>query len=750
MPGSECCEHCAEIPPLREEVAALRARLNALTTLPLSASDPLPLQAELAMAAKTPPRQMPLFGPVHGPPLPRVDHESSLQAKVGLYRTLFAGRSDVYAYRWENTAEGTKGWAPKRRPGTTRDNPEYLPLTDEIISAHLTKENPAACGLYVTLPDSTCRLLVCDFDGGTWRLDAAAYAEAAAWAGVPAAVEISRSGDGAHVWTFFSESVAAADARAMGAALLHEAMAIRGEMDIESYDRLFPAQDYLPRRGFGNLIALPLEGRCRQNRTTLFVDPATFEPYQDQFAYLSSLERMTRRDVVERAEELQPPTVGPAVRLHRSPLAAEPPPPHVIKAELSGMLAIRRAGLPPSLLSSLKHLASLHNPEFYSRQQIGLSVWGAPRMLRCYSESLDRLFLPRGVADRAAKLIEKAGSRLAITDLRSAPAELEIEFTGTLRAEQQAAVDAVAAYELGVLVAPPGAGKTVMGADGREEIMFMHCGQVRHKIPSATDLIQELHVHPTATTIRDDIDSDTPGILQSIIIPALVSDRIRTAQIIDDVVHAIRRGRNCLVMAGRTEHVDQLAAELNARGLAPMVLHGSISPGKRRVILKQLADWDPVHAREPMLLAATASYIGEGFDCPALDTLFLCSPSSSESIITQNVGRIMRDLPGKTTVEVHDYADTRVPMLTRMHGKRLTAYKKIGFTNPVIGEIPLFPGTEMAVPAMAAPAPAHPSKPAAVSAAEVRTWAKENGLDVSARGRLRPEIWDQYRVAHLA
>jgi hypothetical protein len=466
------------------------------------------------------------------------------------------------------------------------------------------------------------------------------------------------------VWTFFSEPVAAADARAMGAALLHEAMAIRGEMDIESYDRLFPAQDYLPRRGFGNLIALPLEGRCRQNRTTLFVDPATFEPYQDQFAYLSSLERMTRRDVVERAEELQPPTVGPAVRLHRSPLAAELPPPDVIKAELSGMLAIRRAGLPPSLLSSLKHLASLHNPEFYSRQQIGLSVWGAPRMLRCYSESLDRLFLPRGVADRAAKLIEKAGSRLAITDLRSAPAKLEIEFTGTLRAEQQAAVDAVAAYELGVLVAPPGAGKTVMGcgviarhkvptlilvdrtplvdqwkerlrehlglgpkdigqlgggkktkltglidlatlqsltraadpaailceyglvivdechhvaahtfaraiqsiparrwlgltatpkrADGREEIMFMHCGQVRHKIPSATDLIQELHVHPTATTIRDDIDSDTPGILQSIIIPALVSDRIRTAQIIDDVVHAIRRGRNCLMMAGRS------------------------------------------------------------------------------------------------------------------------------------------------------------------------------------------------------
>ncbi len=634
-----------------------------------------------------------------------MDQESSTQDKLGLYRTLFAGRSDVYAYRWENAADGTKGWSPKRRPGTTRDNPEYLPLTDDIITAHLTKDNPAACGLYVMLTDSTCRLLVCDFDGGTWRLDAAAYAEAAAWAGVPAAIEISRSGEGAHVWTFFAEPVAAVDARAMGAALLREAMAIRGEMGMESYDRFFPAQDYLPRRGFGNLIALPLEGTCRKNGTTLFVDPATFKPFEDQFAFLSSTERMTRRDVVERAEELQPPMVGPAVWLHRSPLAEDPPPPEVIKAELSGMLAIRRAGLPPSLLSSLKHLASLHNPEFYSRQQIGLSVWGAPRMLRCYEESLDRLLLPRGVADRAAQLIEKAGSRLVITDLRSAPAELEVTFSGTLRAEQRVAVDAVAAHELGVLVAPPGAGKTVMGCsviarhqvptlvlvdrtplvdqwkerlcehlglgpkeigqlgggkktkltgridlatlqaltraddpakilseyglvivdechhvaaktfaaairsiparrwlgltatprrpDRREEIMFMHCGPVRHKIPSETNLVQELHVHPTATTIREDIDSDTPGILQSIIIPALVSDRTRTAQIVDDVVRAIRRGRNCLVMAGRTEHVDLLAAEITSRGLAPMVLHGSVPPRQRRAILKRLADWDP-------------------------------------------------------------------------------------------------------------------------------------------------------------
>ena len=264
-----------------------------------------------------------------------------------------------------------------------------------------------------------------------------------------------------------------------------------------------------------------------------------------------------------------------------------------------------------------------------------------------------------------------------------------------------------------------------------------------------------MHVHPTATTIREDIDSETPGILQSIIIPALVSDRTRTAQIVDDVVRAIRRGRNCLVMAGRTEHVDVLAAEITSRGLAPMVLHGSVSPAQRRAILRQLADWDPARTHEPLLLAATASYIGEGFDCPALDTLFLCSPSSSESIITQNVGRIMRDLPGKTTAEVHDYADTRVPMLTRMHGRRLTAYKKIGFAFPVVGRTPLSPGGEMAeprhpLPASASAGPGKPGRVVPVSASQVRAWAKEHGVDVADRGRLRPEVWEQYHAAHPA
>src|SRR6266542_11771 len=165
----------------------------------------------------------------YGGGLPHADRGSPEAVQIALYRALFAGRADVYAYRWENAATGEKGWAPRRVPGSRKEDGQFLPLTHEVIAGHLT-DTPQAAGLYVLFPDSTCRLLACDFDGPAWRLDAVAYVQAACAAGVPAALEVSRSGEGAHVWIFFSEQVAAADARALGAALLREAMAIRGEL----------------------------------------------------------------------------------------------------------------------------------------------------------------------------------------------------------------------------------------------------------------------------------------------------------------------------------------------------------------------------------------------------------------------------------------------------------------------------------------------------------------------------------------
>ncbi|MEX2619875.1 MAG: HNH endonuclease [Egibacteraceae bacterium] len=169
--------------------------------------------------------------------VPHVHQRSSRHAKLALYRTLFAGRGDVYARRFENRAKATSGWWPvhKGGPSVPREQRQYLPLTDEVIAAHL--EGHDTIGLYPLLPGDTCRLLACDFDKATWRLDVQAYCEAAEAAGLPTAVELSRSGDGAHVWMFFTAPVAAADARAMGAALLREAIALRGELDLQGQCR---------------------------------------------------------------------------------------------------------------------------------------------------------------------------------------------------------------------------------------------------------------------------------------------------------------------------------------------------------------------------------------------------------------------------------------------------------------------------------------------------------------------------------
>jgi hypothetical protein len=214
---------------------------------------------------------------------------SSNAEKVALFASRFSGRSDVYATRWES-GSGKAGWSPAVKGGWSNAKAkvrQYLPLTDEVLAAHLRGE--ISVGVYPLLRGDSCRFLACDFDRSSWALDALAFFDACRDVGVPAALERSRSGNGAHVWIFFAEAVPASTARSLGAGLLRHAMARRVEIDLASYDRLFPSQDFVPKGSFGNLIALPLQGAARRTHNTCFLDPSSLEPWPDQWQFLSSV-----------------------------------------------------------------------------------------------------------------------------------------------------------------------------------------------------------------------------------------------------------------------------------------------------------------------------------------------------------------------------------------------------------------------------------------------------------------------------
>ena len=712
-------------------------------------------------AAPTPTWEPTLFG--EGGPISAlgVTQASTPHHKVELFRSLFRGRDDLHALRWENTRTGKSGWGPAVRGGwanSRRPNRELLPLTDEVLTDHLAGRS--SVGLYPLLPDDTCFLLACDFDGSGWILDAFAYLDAARAAGIPAVLERSRSGDGGHVWVFFRDSVPAGSARRIGAYLVREAMTARVELDLVSYDRLFP--------------------------TTVFLDPSTLEPYGDQWEFLASVEPLSRAATVAMAESLGEVAVGPGRPTYRrsSRSSASPATPAVIRASAAAMLSVDRIGLPPDMLAALKHAASLHNPEFYEKERSRRWTGQTPRFIRCYHETMDQLLLPRGLRQQASAIVGEAGSRLDITDTYPATDIVDYELRANLRVEQQAAADALAVEDLGVLVGPPGSGKTVVACaliarhrvptlvivdrqplveqwrerlathvglgkkqlghvstnrrasgivdlamaqslagrddlegvterygfvivdechhvpaitferavrqipakrwlgltatpyrrDGLQAMMAMYCGPIRHRMPEplgAQLLQRELVLHETMHT-------SGPGEHIQETFRMLVGDSARTSSICDDIAAAAAQGRNSLVLTRWTEHLESIVEELVRRGLAPLVLRGGMGKKARKVVIDQLAQ----PALASAVLVATASLLGEGFDCPALDTVFLVFPIKFKGSIVQYVGRILRPTTGKTRVVVHDYVDAQVPVLARMYDERAKGYASLGFRPP--------------------------------------------------------------------
>lgn len=219
----------------------------------------------------------------------------SLEEKVALFRSLFRGREDVFARRWYSPKTEKSGYQPvcvrewnpaycnkKQYKCAECPNREFQPLGYEGIYKHLEGKAPNGkdvIGAYAILPDNTCHFLCCDFDDKScehgYQDDVRAYISVCRDRNIPAYVERSRSGNGAHVWILFEEPIKAQSARRLGYAILSEAMEREGRMSFKSYDRFFPNQDFMPEGGFGNLVALPLQGQARKNGNSVFVDDLT-------------------------------------------------------------------------------------------------------------------------------------------------------------------------------------------------------------------------------------------------------------------------------------------------------------------------------------------------------------------------------------------------------------------------------------------------------------------------------------------
>lgn len=753
-----------------------------------------------------------------------INKRSAPAEKIRLFMSLFSGRTDVFARRWHSITTEKSGYQPvcgnewnvmlcNKRKYKCSDCPnrKLLPLTEKDIYNHLAGKDAYGrdvVGIYPMLKYETCNFLCVDFDEENFKQDVAAFREVCIELNVSACVELSRSGNGAHVWIFFSEPISALLARKLGTGILTRAMESRTNLSFKSYDRLFPNQDTMPNGGFGNLIALPLQGLARKQGNSLFVDEY-FVPYPDQWEYLSNV-RKTPLDQVEnlvsaickngefgslvsdsdsRPWESKTVTAVTAFDFPKNMT--------IIRAN---MLFVPMQGLSSSAKNQIKRLAAFKNPDFYRAQAMRLPIYNKPRIICTADIFDDYIALPRGCEDALCSLLDCVSVVYSIDDKTNSGAEISASFNGELRDEQQPAANALLENTIGVLSATTAFGKTVIASylisqrkrntlilvhtqslmqqwqksleqflsigiippetkgrgrkrkwspigllgggknslggtvdiavmqslvngdevkslvrnygmiivdechhvsavnfekilnfanakyvygltatptrqDGHHPIIFMQCGQIRYKVDAKSQAEKRKFEHYLITKFTSYRCSDKDMSIAKLY-KYLAENEMRNSQIVKDVVDSIKSKRTPIVLTERREHMYRLAEMLKKYCKNVITLCGVASQKERRQTLEQLQS---VPDNEPMIVVATGKYVGEGFDFPRLDTLFLALPISWKGKVAQYAGRLHRNYPGKSEVQIYDYVDLHVPVLEKMYQKRLKSYAEIGY-----------------------------------------------------------------------
>ncbi len=762
-----------------------------------------------------------------------INKYSSSKDKIALFRSLFKGREDVFARRWYSKTTDKSGYQPvcanewtqgicdkKKYKCSACLNRELLPLSDKDIFDHLSGKDEYGrdvIGIYPMLKDDTCNFLCVDFDEEDFKKDVTAFCQVCRKYSIPANIEISRSGNGAHIWIFFAELVTATTARKLGTGLLTKAMETNSNISFRSYDRLFPNQDTMPEGGFGNLIALPLQGNARKGGNSLFVDEY-FVPFEDQWAYLYSIKKLSSETTETLVAELcKNGEYGTLVN------DSEEKPWENKKKEIlssidfcdnieiirANMLYVPRKSISNNAQNRIMRMAAFKNPDFFKAQAMRLPIYNKPRII-CTADITDEyIALPRGCETALSDLLLEIGVKFTFVDKTNEGSTIPVEFNGLLRVEQQPAVSAMLSDNIGVLSATTAFGKTVVASsligelktntlvlvhtqslvtqwkkslerfldinieppktkngkvkkkwspvgilgagkntlngmidvavmqslvsddnvkelarnygmiivdechhvsavnfekilkyanakhvygltatptrqDGHHPIIFMQCGPIKYCVDAKEQAEKrpfEHYLMPRFTSYRS-IDAHK-GI--TALYKDLTKSELRNLTIIKDVSNAVKQGRTPIILTERREHVLLLAERLSGQCQNIITLFGTTSQKERRQTLEQLED---IPDDESLVIIATGKYVGEGFDYPRLDTLFLALPIAWKGKVAQYAGRLHRNYPGKNEVQVYDYVDIHIPVLEKMYQKRLKGYMSIGYKIKMESTLP--------------------------------------------------------------
>lgn len=496
-------------------------------------------------------------------------------------------------------------------------------MTDRLIRWHLSGQDssrqPFVMGVYPMLLDECCHFLAIDLDGEGWQDDARALSNVVRALDLPVALERSRSGNGGHIWFFFEQAIAAAQARRFGAHLLTETMDARPEMGLSSYDRMFPNQDTLPRGGFGNLVALPLQKAARKAGHSLFLD-SSLNPFEDQWAFLGQIRRICSDQVTkiatraERANRVLPVRTPPSDEFSLTPwkaapsrratdLVIDPPLTEKLTIVFSDKLYIPKVNLPATLRNRILHLAAFQNPEFYKAQAMRLPTYDKPRVIGCAETHPEHLALPRGCLDELKTLFRRHKVRYRIKDLRASGNSLSVSFGGTLRPDQTSAAKALLSHDTGVLAATTAFGKTVLAAwliaeRGVNTLILVHRQQLMtqwvERLSQFLDFQEKFigRLGGGRRKLRGQIDV---ALIQSMVRRDVVDDRIADYGhlIIDECHHLSAQSFEQAVSRAKAKYVLGLSATVERKDGRHPIIFMQCGPIRHRVDAKEQAKARP-------------------------------------------------------------------------------------------------------------------------------------------------------------